>query len=192
MESLMKRLLAGALACLVGTAAHATLFTLESYSVDQRDVDPGLVLYVNDILTTPAYGNIAVGESATFALFELGTNECCINLFEDTNWYDIFVDFTCSSPDNVVGTASGRTRGRLVFDDGVVRWDDPVIFSYGDGGQFSIGLIDAAFGTPGSTPVYARLQNIAAPIASIPEPGSVSLFGAALILLGWRMRSRQA
>jgi len=67
----------------VGFAANASAlqFTLNSYDVQLRDSDPGLVLYWNPILTTPATKNFEVGDSYSFSLFKVGTQTCPKSVF---------------------------------------------------------------------------------------------------------------
>jgi len=60
-------------------SADALQFTLDSYNVTLNNRDPGLVLYWNPILRMPASFDLEVGESRTFDLFQLGTNESWSN-----------------------------------------------------------------------------------------------------------------
>ena len=66
---------------LVAAPAHAALFTLASYSVDVRTEDPRLVLFEKTLYSNPlSFALNNVGESMTFALFEIGTKETALNL----------------------------------------------------------------------------------------------------------------
>lgn len=171
-------------------SAMATMFTLDDYTVNFNNTDPGLVLYVNEILGTPIDADLTAGQSYTFNLFEVGTPEGWVNIGEDTDFYDIFVDFNFSAPDDVDRTVTGQSRGRYIAQDGIVRWDAPAIFSYGNGGLFTIGLSNVTFGTPGSAIVQATLnfQSDSTP-APVPEPSTMLLLGAGLLgLVGYNRK----
>ena len=88
---------------MVGVAGALT-FTLDSYDVTLNDSDPGLMLYWNPILSTPVSADFEVGDSLTFALFELGTDETWSNP-DDKVEKNITVDFDFSSPSvNEIGS----------------------------------------------------------------------------------------
>jgi hypothetical protein len=190
----MKKLLASTAALgimAITGSAMATIFTLDDFTVNFHDTDPGLVLYVNDILTTPATGDLNVGDRVTFDLFQIGTNESTVNWFEDTVAYDISVDFDFSAPAELAQTITGESQGhwRLFRDDyGSVEWDSVATFSFGNGGLFALGLSNAYFGTPGYSTVQATIAFIS-DSAPVPEPATMLLMGLGLAgLVGYNRR----
>jgi hypothetical protein len=107
-------------------------------------------------------------------------------------WKEIYVSFDFSDPETD-GDITGSTRGRFVFQDGVVRWDGPEEFSFAGGdGLFTITLSDVCFEVPGSQDVWATIRYERGPEAQapVPEPATGLLLGSGLVgLIALRGRS---
>ena len=170
---------------MVGTSSGALNFTLDSYDVTLHDCGTGLKLYLNPILITPDTMNLEVGDSSTFPFFELGSLEDWVNS-NDEGWKDIEVSFDFLNPD-VEGIVEGRTRGDVEGQVGIVEWiNQPVNFSFGSTGLFTIDLENAIFNTPGSTTIDATLTYVTA----VPVPPTILLMGSGLLGLVGYNRNR--
>jgi hypothetical protein len=185
----------------VASSAGAFSFALDSFDVALRDQDPGLALWWEPVLTTPVSKEFEVGDELTFDLFKIGTNEKYVNLFEwdwstgsfveeDIEEFPIATTFNFSSP-SVTEAVSGFSDGkwRLLRDDyGLVEWDGPAEFAWGETGLFTIELSDVDFGTPGHDIVQATFTYESAPV---PEPGTILLMGSGLLGLAAYRRKRK-
>ena len=182
----------------VAAPAQAALFTLDDYTVTVHKTDPGLVLFANEILQTPADTGFSftldsVGESKTFTLFELGTRETALN-GDDLVPYSIEVDFDFSSPPpDFGGAADGITgAGWFLTSFGYVVWDNPLVLQFGNYGLLGITLENATFGLPGSTKIDATFTLLRADGGTtvVPEPASALMLGVGVVALGAVRRRR--
>ena len=190
--------LAGASLCIAGLsapAAAATTITGEATSINLRDMDPGLVVYADSTPFSFSLNN--VGDTFTTSVMRIGTEEGSLNLDDYVN-YAISAAFTFASPAGTSGPAvTGTTDGTFTFlgigdcpgfisDCGRVQWNNPTLFSFGTGGQFSLELSDATFDLPGSASVQGTFTLLA---PSIPEPSTWALMILGFGAVGFMMRS---
>lgn len=165
--------------------AHALTFTLESYGVTLNTQDPGLVLYWQDnpvARDQPYRFDLEVGQSVVIPLFTLETLETYVNA-DDVLPKEILVAFDFSMPE-VSADVDGWSRGRWLHQDGVIRWNGPVGFRFGDTGMFTVAIEDVHLrGIPGSELVNARFTYVheGSARAQVPESATVLLLGMGLI-----------
>jgi len=173
--------------------ARAVSFTLDGYDVSLNDQDPGLVLRWTPVLEQPYTYDLELGGSIQVRLFQIGTDESYVNL-DDIFWKEIDVTFDFSNPD-VIHRVEGETRGRWLLQDGVVRWQGPVFFSFAETGLFSVALTDARFDLGRTADIWATFslerEGETGP-APVPEPATAFLLGSGLIGLGWSLRKGKA
>lgn len=189
---------------LTASPAHAAVFTLDSYTVTLRDIDPGLVLWENDLPGAPGtpgdpnapatFELNAVGDVYETSLFRLGTNETALN-WDDLMPYSIAVDFDFSTPlPGFQGDAQGMTGAGWFFGDfGYAVWDNPLLLDF-NGGQLAVSLSNVAFALPGYSDVTARfkLTRLDSGVTAVPEPASLALFGIGAAAMAACRRRRAA
>jgi hypothetical protein len=186
----MKLLATIAALALASTSAHATTVIEGQSSVTLHQSDPGLVLAATPLAfgpitldLNPATGSIP--SARVVDVFGISSPESTVNLFEDTDSFDIAVAFSFANPLGVAGSSiTGTTRGvYTLFTNGFgrVTWDGPQTFTFGNGGSFSVALRDTNFAIGGGTTNVAgefRLLNES--ISAVPEPATW-----AMMLLGF-------
>ena len=172
---------------MVGSASAIPIqFELNAYDVTLNEADPGLVLYWEPILTTPISAELEVGESTTFNLFTLGSDEAVVDE-DDLVKKEISVAFEFSSPE-ISTTGTGKTEGGILWtlSGARVEWINPVNFTFGTTGLFTIALENDAFWLPGSADIEATLTYVKADTAPVPEPSTILLLGSGLLgLVGY-------
>ena len=183
-------------------AAHALSFS-GNWNIDTiNDSDPGLVVKTSASSGSFTTGDLAVGDSYTFSLFKIWTDETDVGN-DDRASSPIKVGFGFSDP-VTAGGASGSTTGvnALLTQWGAVSWDGPITLAFGKGdtGRLTLALSDAIFnkGLFGLNEGYKYGANISATLtydaAPVPLPATLPLLlgGIALVGAAARRRSRAA
>ena len=184
-----------AVAAAPSAASAATAINGSVSSISVQSSDPGLVLNATAIAFSPfILGN--VGDTFTTDVLTIGTDETTVN-FDDAFSAPVSVTFTFSSPAGSGGTATGSSNGFFqffpVFNScgiftggcGQVLWNNPTLINFGAGGQFSITLSNARFGTPGTANVSAQFELIS---NAVPEPSTWAMLILGFGVVGGAMR----
>lgn len=201
--------LAAALAAGLALPASAATFT-GGWTVDYNAFDPGLVVEVTPGAGAGTTPDLAVGDSYTFDLFRIWTDETTVNSGEDTTPAPISVAFTFVNPvagGVIAGVTEGARSGLFgAIHDGRVTWDAPltVRFGAGDTGRLTLSLSDATFNRGvfgldegeryGATVAATLRYDAAASPAPVPLPAALPLMALGLGALGiaGRRRGRRA
>ena len=195
---------------LIAIAASIALSSAPAMASVTIEGDPGNTTVTgysgsNGLLISGAglsYGPFTLGSiGSTFSVdvLTIGTPETTVNLFEDTTPRQVTADFAFLNPLDATGAlVTGSTTGFIIpFTScgilaggcGAVDWSNtPTIFSFGNGGSFSLLLDDAVFGTPGTARVggtFTLLSN------SVPEPSTWAMMLLGFGAVGYSIRRRR-
>lgn len=218
----MARKLFAALAATAGLAfasqAGATVFTLDSFNVTANSSDPGLVVQIHKLQTTPLTFDLGATDPQTFDLFTIYTNEGDVENGEDTVPKPISVEFTFSEPlPNSVDPLTGETYGDydpiLLFGfiyvgnthSGELVWNNggSTQMHFGNnltglmtitlnGGEFNEGAYGLHEGKKKGLKVSATFDWDNDPTGAIPEPGTWALMIGGFGMAGAMIRRRRA
>lgn len=175
-------------------AATAATFTGSFNLSGSAFTDPGLVVNANPI-GGPTSFNLNVGQSTTFNLFDIWTDETSVQ-YDDTIAQSIFASFTLIQP-VASGAVSGVTDGHWgLLQYGSLNWGGPLMLAFGNGGLLSITLSNETFNTglfglfPGyhkGATVTATATYVAAPVP-VPAAGFLLAGGLGVMALMRRRR----
>lgn len=199
----MKKLymLAATMVLLLASFASQATTIKGGYTVDLNSTDPGLVLHYQDVAPDPFTWNLNVGDSVTFDLFEIWTEETFVNS-DDEVAKPIVANFNFILPGAFPGSVGGTTDGGFGFfglaQFGQVSWTGPSDFYFGalGDGHFRLSLSDEFFnfGFFGLGEGQARGATVQATITllqgatAVPAPAGLAILGFGLLALGLFLR----
>lgn len=187
--TIMKTIAAATVAALVTAgAAQAVTFSGTFEVGGDALVDPGLVVSV-DPNPGPVTFDLDVGDSVTFDLFDIWTEEDAIN-FDDLFSQDIFVAFNFTAPPPpFAGTVTGDSGLFFGFltAGGEVEWDGTETVNFGPNadGVLELSLSDETFnvGLFGLNSGQANGATVQLTATYVSEPSPIPLPAAGWMLL---------
>lgn len=190
---------AAALAAPVSVSISTFTFTVGAgYGTEQNEAGGTKLdaVFSNAAFAIQNFVLTNVNETFTFNVGSVAFNEASIG-GQEVDELELGANFTFTNPLNGVKTvsATGVAQQGNVADahpDFSIPWA-PMSFSFGNGGLLGISMSALEFTRAGTlaqtaTVTLLRAEDPAAPPAEVPEPGSHTLAGLALLALGGAAR----
>ena len=184
-----------AAAGLATSATAAVTITGQVSSVSASTSDPSLVINAAAV-AFPTFTLNNVGDFADFTVLTIGTSETSVDFPDDFTPRPLSVAFSFSRPNGatgapITGTTVGfyelfSSCGLLAGGCGSATFNSPSLFTFNNGGQFSVRLSNVTFATPGTANVTGRFTLVTAPV---PEPSTWALMLLGFGAVGAAMRS---
>lgn len=199
-----KTLQLAAAALLASTCAIPAAMAINfvgDYTIAANSSDPGLVVSTSNSQPSLNFNLNNVGDSTTFDLFDIWTDETTVNAGEDTVAKPISVTFDFTNPELFGGNVDGSTVGnRILFgliQNGKLTWDNDgdATFNFWGGGRLGVHLTDVTFnaGLFGlkEGPSHGGTVEATFTLNAVPEPATWLTMIAGFGMIGAAMRRRR-